>query len=70
MITTYRLAIVLLYLAAVQEMEQQLPATPGQFSLSIGLFVLFGGTMPLFWSAISEIKGRKVCHIVFIFYLN
>ena len=40
-------------------MEATLPATPSQFSLSIALFILLQGLMPLFWSAISEVKGRK-----------
>ena len=44
-------------------METQLPATPSQFSLSIALFTLILGLMPLFWSAVSEVKGRKVSHV-------
>jgi MFS family permease len=43
-------------------MEAELPATPSQFSLSISLYILFQGTMPLFWSAISEVKGRKASY--------
>lgn len=42
-------------------MEQDLPATSSQFSLSIALFVLVQGFAPIAWSAISEVKGRKVC---------
>ena len=44
-------------------MEAELPATPSQFSLSIALFILFQGSVPLFWSAISEVKGRKASHL-------
>jgi hypothetical protein len=44
-------------------MEAELPATPSQFSLSISLFILIQGLMPLFWSAISEVKGRKVSQV-------
>ena len=58
-ITYYCLTIIPLYPAAVEEMEIELPATPSQFSLSIALFILFQGVTPLFWSAISEVKGRK-----------
>ena len=61
--TYYYLTIILLHLAAVVEMETELPATPSQFSLSLALFILFQGTVPLFWSAISEIKGRKASHV-------
>ena len=46
--------------AAVHEMHVDLGATSGQFSLSISLFILFQGAMPMMWTAISEIKGRKV----------
>lgn len=46
--------------AAVEEMEKNLPATDQQFSLSISLFILFQGMVPLLWTAISEVKGRKV----------
>ena len=58
-INYYCLTIISLHPAAVLEMETELPATPSQFSLSISLFILVQGTMPLFWSAISEVKGRK-----------
>ncbi|KAF8802110.1 MFS general substrate transporter [Phlegmacium glaucopus] len=53
--------------AAVQEMEAQLPATPSQFSLSIALFILIQGMMPLFWCAISEVKGRKLVYLLSLF---
>lgn len=49
-----------LFSAAVEDMEEQLPATSEQFSLSISLFILVQGTVPLMWCAISEVKGRKV----------
>ena len=64
-IANYWLTIPLcpLLTAAVKEMETELPATPSQFSLSISLFMLFQGLMPLFWSAISEVKGRKASQI-------
>ena len=54
------------YIAAVIEMEAELPATPSQFSLSIALFILFQGSVPLVWSSISEIKGRKASHIALV----
>ena len=52
-----------MYPAAVAEMETELPATPSQFSLSIALYILFQGSIPLFWSAISEVKGRKASQV-------
>ncbi|KAL4256351.1 MFS transporter superfamily protein [Pleurotus pulmonarius] len=48
---------------AIQQMEKQLPATSSQISLSLSLFTLFQGIVPLVWSAISEIKGRKLVYI-------
>jgi hypothetical protein len=62
-ITNYCLTVIPSYPAAVVEMETELPATPSQFSLSISLFILFQGTVPLLWSAISEVKGRKASHV-------
>ncbi|EFI27249.1 hypothetical protein CC1G_15077 [Coprinopsis cinerea okayama7 len=52
---------------AIREMETELPATSGQFSLSIALFILLQGGMPLFWSAISEVEGRKLVYIASLF---
>ncbi|KAF7767901.1 hypothetical protein Agabi119p4_7144 [Agaricus bisporus var. burnettii] len=49
---------------AVQAMEQDLPATSDQFSLSISLFALVQGITPIAWSAISEIKGRKLVYLL------
>jgi hypothetical protein len=49
--------------AAVAAMEVDLSATSSQFSLSIALFIVVQGLIPLVWSAISEIKGRKVYSI-------
>ncbi|XP_006462371.1 hypothetical protein AGABI2DRAFT_186299 [Agaricus bisporus var. bisporus H97] len=49
---------------AVADMEEQLPATSEQFSLSISLYILVQGLMPLVWCAISEIKGRKMIYLV------
>ncbi|KAE9402297.1 MFS general substrate transporter [Gymnopus androsaceus JB14] len=45
------------------EMEADLPATASQISLSLSLFILFQGLVPLV-STISEIKGRKFVYIV------
>ena len=46
-------------------MEADLPATSAQFSLSLSIFILVQGLMPLVWSAISEVKGRKVSQFYF-----
>ncbi|KAF9265334.1 MFS general substrate transporter [Marasmius fiardii PR-910] len=49
--------------ASIAQMEEDLSATSSQISLTIGLFILFQGCMPLIWSAISEFKGRKVVYV-------
>ena len=54
------LGIIDTILAAVEQMEAELPATSSQFSLSISVFILVQGLFPLIWSAISEVKGRMV----------
>ncbi|KAF5362842.1 hypothetical protein D9758_007089 [Tetrapyrgos nigripes] len=50
-------------LPAVSEMEAVLPATPTQISLTLSLFMLFQGVIPLLWSAVSEVKGRKLVYV-------
>ncbi|TFK22940.1 MFS general substrate transporter [Coprinopsis marcescibilis] len=51
---------------AVREMEIDLPATSSQFSLSISLFILTQGSVPLVWASIGEIKGRKIVYLTSI----
>jgi MFS family permease len=53
-------------IAAIADMEADLPATASQISLSLSLFIALQGVMPLFWSAISEVKGRKLVYVVSI----
>ncbi|KAJ7222504.1 vacuolar DHA amino acid exporter [Mycena pura] len=48
---------------AIDNMEMDLPATPSQISLSISLFIFIQGFVPLLWSAISEVKGRKLVYV-------
>ena len=46
--------------AANAQMQQELHATSAQISLTLSLSILIQGNVPLLWSAMSEIKGRKV----------
>ncbi|KAL4070034.1 major facilitator superfamily domain-containing protein [Scleroderma yunnanense] len=46
--------------AANAQIQQELRATSGQISLTVSLSVLVQGNVPLLWSAMSEIKGRKL----------
>lgn len=43
--------------------EQQLHASSKQISLSLSLFILMQGNINVIWSAISEIKGRKLVYL-------
>ncbi|SJL07196.1 uncharacterized protein ARMOST_10539 [Armillaria ostoyae] len=49
---------------AIEDMERDLPATSGQISLSISLFIALQGVTPLLWSSISEVKGRRFVYLV------
>ncbi|KAF5376823.1 hypothetical protein D9757_008896 [Collybiopsis confluens] len=49
---------------AIGEMEADLSASPSQISLTLSIFILLQGLVPLIWSSISEVKGRKFVYIV------
>ena len=46
--------------AGIAEVEHDLHASSDSISLSLSIFILLQGAMPLIWSAVSEIIGRKV----------
>ncbi|KZP04105.1 MFS general substrate transporter [Athelia psychrophila] len=49
---------------ANQDIEQTLHASSSDISWSLSCFILVQGTFPLLWSAISEIKGRKIVYLL------
>ncbi|KAF8436913.1 vacuolar DHA amino acid exporter [Boletus edulis BED1] len=49
--------------AANAQIEHELHASSSDISWSLSVFVLVQGLFPLVWSAISEIKGRKVVYL-------
>ncbi|KAF8546911.1 MFS general substrate transporter [Imleria badia] len=51
---------------ANSQIEQELHATASEISLSLSLFILVQGNFPLVWSAVSEIKGRKLVYLLSI----
>ncbi|KAI0049392.1 MFS general substrate transporter [Auriscalpium vulgare] len=55
-----------IYNPAITKIEIDLHATSSQISLSLALFILTQGACPLLWTAISEIKGRKIVYVVSI----
>ena len=46
--------------AAIKHVENDLRATSGEISLTLTIFAVTQGTVPPLWTALSEIKGRKV----------
>ena len=46
--------------ASIQQIEYDLHATSSQISWTLSLFVLIQGVVPLLWSVLSELRGRKV----------
>ncbi|KAL9931478.1 hypothetical protein V8E36_009643 [Tilletia maclaganii] len=48
-----------IFYPALSSLEDQLNATTATISLSVSLYILFQGTVPLIWSSISELIGRK-----------
>ncbi|KAI0078221.1 MFS general substrate transporter [Panus rudis PR-1116 ss-1] len=53
-----------LYNPAIAQIENDLRASSGEISWSISLFILIQGGFPVFWSAFSEIYGRKKIYLV------
>ncbi|TFK69510.1 MFS general substrate transporter [Pluteus cervinus] len=49
---------------AAPEIQAALHASDTEYSLSISLFALLQGVIPILWSTISEVRGRKVVYII------
>lgn len=49
---------------AIKQVESDLRTTSGKISLSLSIFIVVLGSMPTLWTAISEIKGRKLVYVV------
>ena len=52
------------FLPAIEDLQRDLGASQAVVNLSVSLFVLFQGTVPILWSAISEIYGRKIVYVI------
>ncbi|KAI0316274.1 MFS general substrate transporter [Amylostereum chailletii] len=55
-----------IYTPGITDIQRDFHTGPGEISLSISLFTILMGVVPLLWSTISEIKGRKFVYIVSI----
>lgn len=49
-----------IFSAALNQLESDLHASDTDISTTISTFIIVQGGGPLFWSAVSEVKGRKV----------
>ncbi|KAF8989037.1 vacuolar DHA amino acid exporter [Cyathus striatus] len=49
---------------AMEEIKHDLNATNAQLSLSISLFLLLQGLVPLIWSVVSEFQGRRFVYLI------
>lgn len=52
------------YFPAISDLEMELNASQSAITLSLSLYILFQGTVPLLWSPISELIGRKMVFCV------
>lgn len=48
----------------INDLQADLHASQGSIALSVSLYILTQGCLPLLWSPISEIVGRKICFLV------
>lgn len=48
---------------AIDSLQSDLKASQQVVNLSVSLFVFFQGVVPILWSGISEIYGRKIVYI-------
>lgn len=53
-----------IFLPAIDSLKRDLNASQQIISLSVSLFILFQGIIPIFWSGVSEIYGRKIVYII------
>ncbi|CAO1625034.1 unnamed protein product [Parajaminaea phylloscopi] len=52
-----------IFFPALDDLRVELNATPNQISLSVSTYILLQGLIPMLWSPISEIYGRKPCFL-------
>lgn len=48
------------YQAALSQVKADLHASDSEIATSLSAFIIVQGITPLFWSSVSELKGRKV----------
>lgn len=53
-----------IYFPAIDSLKRDLNASQQVINLSVSLFILLQGIIPMLWSGISEIWGRKIVYMV------
>ncbi|KAH9924619.1 MFS general substrate transporter [Epithele typhae] len=53
-----------IYNPSISQIEEQLHASSGEIALSLSLFIVLQGAIPLLWSALSEFWGRKKVYLL------
>ncbi|KAI9639325.1 major facilitator superfamily domain-containing protein [Dioszegia hungarica] len=53
-----------IYNPVIDEVQQDLNASSTQIGLSISMYILFQGCVPVLWASIAEITGRKIVYLV------
>ncbi|EJC98039.1 MFS general substrate transporter [Fomitiporia mediterranea MF3/22] len=52
-----------IYSPALNQVKADLHASDTEIATSLSVFIIVQGVTPLFWSALSEVKGRKIVYI-------
>lgn len=47
----------------INDLKEELHASDGAIALSVSLYILAQGGLPLVWSPLSEVFGRKICFL-------
>lgn len=55
-----------IYNPAFTQLREQLHATETELSLSVSMFILLQGSIPVVWSSIAEVTGRKGIYLISI----
>ncbi|KAN0125379.1 hypothetical protein V8E53_015541 [Lactarius tabidus] len=53
-----------IFTPAIKQVENDLQATSGEISLMLSIVTVTQGTVPPLWTALSDIKGRKLVYVL------
>lgn len=52
-----------IFFPALDALQRDLGVSDLYITANVAIFILFQGTVPILWSTISEVKGRKLVYI-------